>query len=80
MRSLGMPLFQKRGPLARMPSCCVSGPNYTLTHEGSQAPGSCFATCLNVQQRCLAWQQMSHSHLYVWKLREHGVDEAPQFL
>ncbi len=42
--------------------------------------GLCLSTCLNVPQRYLARQQASHTYVYIWKLREHRIDEVPQFL
>jgi hypothetical protein len=42
--------------------------------------GLCLATGLHVLQRCLTRQNASNLHVYVWPLREHRVDEVPQFL
>ena len=40
----------------------------------------CLKTFLDVMQCCLARQNISNMHGYIWILRENSVDEVPQFL
>jgi hypothetical protein len=40
----------------------------------------CLSTFLNVMQCCLARQNISNTHGYVWILPENSIDEDSQFL